>query len=127
LDRELPAALAGHVARLRRANRNSAHLNSTLPPLIRGAAVLRMKFVQHLQNDRFLIMIEEIASAANVGDLTSREREILEWIGQGKSNVEIAVILGISTHTVKRHVERILSKLGVENRYAAALVGLHGQ
>jgi DNA-binding CsgD family transcriptional regulator len=56
--------------------------------------------------------------------LTGREREVLEWLGQGKANSEIGTILGISTHTVKRHVERILTKLGAENRYAAALVGL---
>jgi DNA-binding CsgD family transcriptional regulator len=71
-----------------------------------------------------LIVVEETAAPAPAATLTAREREILEWLGQGKGNSEIGVILGISTHTVKRHVERILAKLGVENRYAAALVGL---
>jgi DNA-binding CsgD family transcriptional regulator len=53
--------------------------------------------------------------------LTSREREVLFWLAQGKSNGDIAVILGITTATVGKHLERIYPKLGVENRAAAAL------
>lgn len=52
--------------------------------------------------------------------LTTREREVAVWIAQGKTNPEIAQILGISRSTVKIHVEHILAKLGVENRTAAA-------
>ncbi|MGE5327675.1 MAG: helix-turn-helix transcriptional regulator [Deltaproteobacteria bacterium] len=57
--------------------------------------------------------------------LTPRECEVLAWITEGKSNAEIAVILGMSTLTVKRHVEEILQRLGVETRTAAASVALH--
>jgi DNA-binding CsgD family transcriptional regulator len=53
--------------------------------------------------------------------LTSREREVLFWLTQGKSNAEIATILGIATATVGKHLERIYPKLGVENRAAAAM------
>ncbi len=53
--------------------------------------------------------------------LTSREREVHYWLSKGKSNDEIGIILGISPHTVKNHLERVFRKLGVENRYAAAL------
>jgi|GEM_PF-1649435 len=53
--------------------------------------------------------------------LTPRETEIAHWIAEGKSNPEISAILGISRSTVKIHVERILEKLGVENRTAAAM------
>lgn len=120
LTRELPAAIAGHVARLRRLGETAE-----LPPLRRGNAVLRMKFARHLQSKGFLMIIEETAAPAPEATLTDREREVLEWLGQGKANSEIGIILGISTHTVKRHVERVLAKLGAENRYAAALVGLH--
>jgi DNA-binding CsgD family transcriptional regulator len=95
-----------------------------LPPLRRGKAVLRLKFSRHPQSSRFLIILEETTAPAPEATLTAREREVLEWLGQGKGNVEIGMILGISTHTVKRHVERILAKLGAENRYAAALIGL---
>ena len=52
--------------------------------------------------------------------LTLREREVLEWLARGKSNSEIAQILGITTATVGKHLEHIYPKLGVENRTAAA-------
>ena len=54
-------------------------------------------------------------------DLSPREQEVADWVGQGKSNEEIAIILGISAHTVKNHLDKIFRKLGVENRYAAAV------
>ena len=56
--------------------------------------------------------------------LTPRETEVLAWIAQGKTNYEIGVILGACTGTICKHVERILSKLGVENRTAAAAIAL---
>ena len=52
--------------------------------------------------------------------LSGRESEVLFWVAQGKTNPEIAVILGIGRRTVATHVEHILAKLGVENRCAAA-------
>ncbi|MEM9280494.1 MAG: LuxR C-terminal-related transcriptional regulator [Verrucomicrobiota bacterium] len=54
--------------------------------------------------------------------LTPREKEVRHWLSQGKSNEEIAIILGISPHTVKNHLNKVFDKLGVHNRYAAALV-----
>jgi len=64
------------------------------------------------------------ASSASVkpatpGMLTSREREILDWIYRGKSNIEIGMILKISSLTVKNHVQKILRKLDVLNRTQA--------
>lgn len=56
--------------------------------------------------------------------LTPRESDVAAWISAGKSNVEIAAILLKSPRTVEKHVEKILGKLGVENRTAAALVVL---
>jgi DNA-binding CsgD family transcriptional regulator len=52
-------------------------------------------------------------------DLTPRECEVLFWLARGKSNAEIAAILGIQPSTVGKHLERIYPKLGVENRTAA--------
>lgn len=52
--------------------------------------------------------------------LTQREAEILRWVADGKTNPEIAIILGISARTVQKHLERIYQKLGVECRMAAA-------
>ena len=62
--------------------------------------------------------------------LTVRETEVLYWIAHGKSNPEIAIILGAALNTIKRHVQSLLMKLGVESRLAAALqaaeiLGLH--
>lgn len=53
--------------------------------------------------------------------LSSRETDVLHWLGEGKSNAEIGYLLGISPRTVGKHCERIFEKLGVENRLAAAL------
>ena len=56
--------------------------------------------------------------------LTPREGEVLTWIAQGKTNYEIGVILRACTGTISKHVERILSKLRVENRTAAAAIAI---
>lgn len=53
--------------------------------------------------------------------LTPREAEVLLWIAQGKSNPDIAGILGCAENTVKVHIARIFEKLGVENRNAATV------
>ena len=53
--------------------------------------------------------------------LSPREQEILDLIGIGKTNNDIASSLFISIGTVKFHVSSILTKLGVENRTQAAL------
>jgi DNA-binding NarL/FixJ family response regulator len=56
--------------------------------------------------------------------LTPREAEVLSWVAQGKSNPEIATILGIGLTTVKKHLEATFAKLGVENRTSAAALAL---
>jgi DNA-binding CsgD family transcriptional regulator len=53
--------------------------------------------------------------------LTSREAEVLFWIAQGKSNPQIAAILRNSPETVKKQVQSILERLGVDSRVNAAL------
>ncbi len=53
--------------------------------------------------------------------LSSREQEVLDLIGVGKTNSDIAGSLLISVRTVKFHVSSILTKLGVKNRTQAAL------
>jgi DNA-binding NarL/FixJ family response regulator len=56
--------------------------------------------------------------------LTPRVAETLLWIAQGKTNSDIATILGISESTVKKHVQEVFEKLGVETRSAATLRAL---
>jgi pimeloyl-ACP methyl ester carboxylesterase/DNA-binding CsgD family transcriptional regulator len=54
-----------------------------------------------------------------LGDLTGRERDVLEAIAQGLDNGEIAASLGMSEKTVRNHITRVLDKIGVEHRYQA--------
>jgi DNA-binding NarL/FixJ family response regulator len=56
--------------------------------------------------------------------LTPRVAEALLWLAQGKTNSDIASILGISESTVKKHVQEIFEKLGVETRGAATVRAL---
>jgi len=54
--------------------------------------------------------------------LTDREREVLAWLVEGKTDAEIAEALSISVRTVNNHVHNLLDKLGVENRVQAAVL-----
>ena len=56
----------------------------------------------------------------NHGPLTPREAEVHHWIAVGKSNQQIAQILGITLNTVGKHSSHLYTMLGVENRTAAA-------
>jgi len=76
--------------------------------------------------DQLLLLLtehESIFSAPLLSrlGLTEREGEVLHWLAEGKSNPEIAIILGASPRTVGNHVEHIFEKLGVESRTAALL------
>jgi DNA-binding NarL/FixJ family response regulator len=56
--------------------------------------------------------------------LTPREAEVLLWVTQGKSNPEISAILGATENTIKKHLQNIFEKIGVDNRNAASLRAL---
>lgn len=57
--------------------------------------------------------------------LTPRETEVLSWLAKGKTNRDIADILGMSHRTVNKHLEHIFEKLGVETRSAATAIAGH--
>ena len=68
----------------------------------------------------------DFASAAPLETLglTPREAEVLLWVTQGKTNPDVATILGLSEKTVRIHLGHIFEKLSVETRTAAALVAM---
>jgi len=51
--------------------------------------------------------------------LTAREREVLAWVARGKTNAEIARLLWLAPSTVRKHLENVYAKLGVNTRTAA--------
>ena len=69
------------------------------------------------------VRAEQPAALAHVEDdnarLSEREHEIMHWVGHGKTNLEIGMILGISQFTVKNHLQRIFRKIDVRNRAQA--------
>ena len=56
--------------------------------------------------------------------LTPLENEVLHWLARGKTDVEIAALLGLSPRTVQKHLEHVYVKLGVETRTAAVMRAL---
>ncbi|GAB1510852.1 response regulator transcription factor [Actinophytocola sp. KF-1] len=72
-------------------------------------------------------LVRTPSAAAGTGVLTSREHEVLRAIGRGMSNGEIAQTFRISELTVKSHIGRIFTKLGLRDRAAAIVYAFdHG-
>ena len=89
---------------------------------------LRIHYMGRLNSDEFLLRLAKDAALDSPDELgkqlglTVREGEVLSWLSKGKTNRDIAQILGLSPRTVDKHLEQIYAKLGVENRTAAAAV-----
>jgi DNA-binding CsgD family transcriptional regulator len=95
-------------------------------PWIAGGRRLRASFMLHPHRAHWVLSLEDArqpvaAQTDGCALLSPRETEVLGWVEEGKTNAEIAVILGISPHTVRHHLEKILPKLGVENRRSVML------
>ncbi|WP_069768292.1 response regulator transcription factor [Streptomyces sp. LUP30] len=65
--------------------------------------------------------VRDAEARDRAGRFTQREREVLELLGSGLTNREIADCLVLSPETVKTHVSAVLAKLGTKNRVRAAL------
>jgi DNA-binding response OmpR family regulator/DNA-binding CsgD family transcriptional regulator len=91
-----------------------------------GARRLSIRLHQQTGDEDWLIVMREVSDAAVIEamslafKLTAREAEVLYWVVKGKINRDIGDILGASPATVKKHLERVFAKLGVETRTAAA-------
>lgn len=110
----LPELLGRHIS-----NRHSRVHSFMLQPdghVLNGV-------VEHVGNEWILKIWEEVSplpeeKIAAYG-LTKRQVEVLQWVAMGRTNPEIAIILGISYRTVDKHLENIYRQIGVETRLAA--------
>jgi DNA-binding NarL/FixJ family response regulator len=89
---------------------------------------LRLHYVGNSGPNEYLLRLAKDAGGELPAEftselgLTTREGEVLSWLSKGKTNRDIAQILGLSPRTVDKHLEQIYAKLGVENRTAAAAI-----
>lgn len=90
---------------------------------MQGDRRLRVRLVA--ETDQTFLLLDErhpdmgLAASESFG-LTNREAEVLAWVTRGKTNEDIATILGVRPATIAKHLERVFEKLGVETRTAAA-------
>ena len=123
--RRLPRPLHNLVSE--RLRGQSIAQNWKFPPrwsFVSGVRKLTVRFGRRPHAGCYLLLVDEEADDERSffeDHLSPREQQVAEWVGEGKSNEEIAIILGISAHTVKNHLDKIFRKLGVENRCAAAV------
>jgi len=91
---------------------------------------LVLSLQQRTADDDWLVVMREVSDAAVVQalqqtfKLTMKEAEVLYWVAKGKTNRDIGDILGSSPATVKKHLEHVFEKLGVETRNAAASLAI---
>ena len=105
--------------------------SSCLPLHIEQAGKqLLLRLTWDLIGEQYLLLLEEqelqsfsISSLELLG-LTKREAEVLFWVAKDKSNAGIARVLGCCEGTVRKHLEHIHGKLGVQTRTAAVMVAL---
>jgi DNA-binding NarL/FixJ family response regulator len=121
-DRDLFAALEAGASGYLLKEMNPARLGETLHGVLRGEAALPRTLTARLIAE-FRARARRPALTRRSGkDLTSREWEVLDCLGEGLSTRRIAKRLFISETTVRRHVSSILSKLDVSSRQEAVEV-----
>lgn len=103
---------------------NSNLPNACLPLRIQQAGrELKIRLVVEPLSGRYLLLLEEQTlsslNSLELLGLSQRETEVLAWVIQGKDNKEIATQLSIHPSTVRKHLENIYRKLGVQSRTEA--------
>ncbi|MBK1825483.1 response regulator transcription factor [Haloferula rosea] len=88
-----------------------------------GSGRQKVNALPTMEGEAWLILClveqDAVAEGAIQALLTRRQREIMEWIAEGKTSAEAAIILDISPRTVEKHLEAVFQRLGVENRITA--------
>jgi DNA-binding NarL/FixJ family response regulator len=118
-DRLLPALEAGAAGYLLK-NSQPAELARAVRAAHAGEAIIDPTVAARLVH----ALSERPAAAPAFDGLTTRERDVLTLIAQGRSNKRIALELGISEKTVKTHVGHVLAKLDVTDRTQAAVLAV---
>ncbi len=129
---ELPPEVRAWLAKPTPSATTATTAAATNDSVVAVANELRIRFrlLSRVSDDETLLVIQQAAPVEverggidklqkHFG-LTSREAEVLYWLSRGKSNRDIAEILGISYRTAHKHLEHIYSKIGVESRSGAA-------
>jgi DNA-binding NarL/FixJ family response regulator len=96
-------------------------LLSAIRTVARGDAVVAPSVTRRLLERYIGTGPAQVTTPTNLEILTEREREVLGLIAQGHANAEIAARLYLSEGTVKNHVHRVLSKLGLRDRVQAVV------
>jgi DNA-binding NarL/FixJ family response regulator len=93
----------------------------TIRAVARGAQVLPTQLTKSLFSQIALnVAVKDKAQLLDAVRLTSRERQVIDLLGEGLSNKEIAGRLHIAVHTVKSHVHNVLEKLALHSRLEVA-------
>ena len=91
-----------------------------IPPRMKTLLTLAIRHIQIAhRNACAMEKISRVVQPEAESLLTAREAEVFAWLGEGKRNSEIAIILGCSPRTIDKHVQNILRKTGAETRTAA--------
>ena len=81
--------------------------------------VVNFAYLRLMNQEVDTTVIKNVSNATQPKIISLREKEVLRWVNEGKTNIEIANILTISSNTVKNHIHNAILKLGVENRFQA--------
>src|SRR5580692_6776142 len=120
----LPEPMLQWIAQMQKGKSKSKSQTASFPE----NEQLQLQYMGKLGPNEFLLRLAKDSSADTPAEfsselgLTTREGEVLSWLSKGKTNRDIAQILGLSPRTVDKHLEQIYAKLGVENRTAAAAI-----
>lgn len=110
----LSAGAGGYVLK----DASTAELRGAVGQVMAGQSVIPLGLINAVMREG----ARDPRPSDLLGSLTTREREVLGLVAEGRTNKEIARHLAVSPATIKAHVERIIAKLGVADRTQAAVL-----